>query len=138
MHSIFRFKGRYFIVALIIFFIEIFIALFAHDRFVRPYAGDFLVVILIYCFLRAFLDIQVIKLAIFTLLFAYLIEVLQYLNLLSKLGLQHSGFAKTVLGSSFEWADLAAYTLGIAFVLYLERRISRKDSQRSMPGAPAG
>ena len=132
MNGILKFKGHYFVLALIIFLIEILIALFAHDRIIRPYAGDFLVVILIYCFLRSFINISVIRLAFSALAFSYMIETLQYFNIVGRLGLQDSGFAKTVIGSSFEWTDLLAYTLGIALVLFVEKAIANKLYKRSM------
>jgi hypothetical protein len=126
MSNTLKFKGHYFILALIIFFIEILIALFVHDRIIRPYAGDFLVVILIYCFVRSFIDTSVIRLAISVLIFSYVVETLQYFNILSRLGLQDSKLAKTIMGSSFEWADLVAYTVGIVLVLYVEKVIAGK------------
>ncbi len=131
MRGVLKFKGRYFVVALIIFFTEILIALFAHDRIIRPYIGDFLVVILIYCFLRSFINMSVIRLAFSALIFSYIVETLQYFNILDRLGLQNSSLARVVMGSSFEWTDLIAYTLGIVFVLYVERVIADKSYKRS-------
>jgi hypothetical protein len=55
-----------------------------------------------------------------SLAFAYLVEFLQYLDLIQKLGLQHSKIANLVLGNLFEWIDLLAYTMGIAIVLLIE------------------
>jgi len=118
----FTFRKRYLFFALSLFIIEVLIALFFHDRFVRPYVGDFLVVILIYCFIRSFFAFSVRATAIATLLLAYLIEFLQYADLLHKLGLQHSALANLVLGNLFQWGDLIAYTLGIVLVLILERK----------------
>lgn len=91
-----------------------------HDNFIRPYVGDFLVVILIYCFLKSFLNIPVIPLALSVLLFSYCVETLQYFQLVNKLGLQHSKLARIVIGTSFEWIDIIAYTLGIAFIIFIE------------------
>ena len=73
-----KFKLKYFILAAILFLIEVLIALFIHDNFIRPFVGDVLVVILIYCFIKSFLNSPVVITAIAVLLFAYLIEVLQY------------------------------------------------------------
>ncbi len=98
------------------------IALFVHDNFIRPYAGDLLVVILIYCFIKAFFTTPVMKTAIAVLLFACLIEILQYFNLADKLGLQHSNVARTIIGSSFDWKDLAAYVAGTLLLLAIERK----------------
>lgn len=117
----FTFRFTYFILALVLFFIEVFIALFIRDRFVRPYMGDFLVVILLYCALRAVIRTSVTKAAIGVLLFAYLVELLQWMKLVPILGLQDNPLATTVLGTSFEWMDMVAYTLGMVTVLCLER-----------------
>lgn len=38
-----------------LFIVETLIALFLRDAFIRPYMGDVLVVILIYCFVRIFI-----------------------------------------------------------------------------------
>ena len=116
------FRKQYFFLTLLLFGIEVIIALFFHDRIIRPYVGDLLVVILMYCFIRTFFKIPVLATAIAVLLFAYLVEFLQYLNLVRLLGLQNSALANLILGNLFEWIDLLAYTLGIAFVLLIEKR----------------
>ena len=38
----------------VLFLIEGAIAIWVHDRFVRPYMGDVLVAVLVYCFVRIF------------------------------------------------------------------------------------
>ena len=116
----FSFNLRYFLFASILFVAEVLIALFVRDKFVRPYFGDYLVVILIYCSIRAFIKVSPIKLAIGVLLFAYSVEVLQYLRILDRLGLSGNELAKTVIGHGFEWWDILAYTLGILTVLILD------------------
>jgi len=116
-----RFQKRYFVFAILLFGIEVLIALFIHDGVIRPYVGDFLVVILIYCFVRSFFTVSVFKTALSVLLFAYLLEFLQYLNLIGRLGLQNSRIANLLLGNLFQWGDLVAYTLGIVVVLVLEK-----------------
>ena len=98
------------------------IAIFAHDQFIRPFVGDVLVVILIYCSIMSFLRTRVIPTAIFVLLFAYTLEILQYFRIVEVLGLQTSRIARIVIGTTFEWTDLLAYTLGIGLVLILEKR----------------
>jgi len=115
------FSFRYFLFAVILFIIELLIALFVRDRFIRPYFGDYLVVILIYCTVRTFVKASPWKIAIGVLLFSYTIEVLQYYNIVDRVGLSHNVIVKTVIGYGFEWWDLLAYTLGIVTVLILER-----------------
>jgi hypothetical protein len=120
------FRKHYFFFAVLIFSIEVLIAMFLHDGIIRPYIGDLLVVMLIYCFVRSFLKLSVVTAAIGTLMFAYLIEFLQYLKLVQILGLQKSKIPNLVLGNFFEWMDMLAYTLGIALVLVVERSRSLK------------
>jgi hypothetical protein len=122
----FRFHKTYFLLAVLLFVIELLIALYLHDRFIRPYVGDFLVVIFLYCFFRSFLKTHYITVALAVLLFSYIIEVTQYFHLIKHLGLQHSRLAHWILGSGFERMDLVAYTLGIIAVVIVERTLERK------------
>lgn len=115
------FNPRFFLLAFVLFVIEVLIALFVHDRFVRPYVGDYLVVILIYCAVRTFIIAPPFKVAIGVLLFSFIIEVLQYIKIVDRLGLAESQFAMTVIGSGFSWLDILAYALGIITVLIIER-----------------
>ncbi len=50
------FRPVYFTLTVILLVVEILIAVYVHDRFIRPYFGDVLVVILVYCFLKTFLN----------------------------------------------------------------------------------
>ena len=114
------FKPGFLVVAFILFVIEVLIALYVRDRIIRPYVGDFLVVIMLYCFARAFIKASPWKIAAAVLIFAYSIETLQYFKIVDRLGLTNIPIAKTVIGYGFEWLDILAYTLGIATVLILE------------------
>src|SRR6478752_5039718 len=108
------FNLKYFFFALILFIIEVLIALFVHDHFVRPYVGDYLVVILIYSAVRTFVNASIWKIAFGVLLFSYTIEVLQFFRIVDRLGLSGNTVAKIVIGYGFEWWDMLAYTLGVA------------------------
>ncbi|MFN7115538.1 MAG: DUF2809 domain-containing protein [Saprospiraceae bacterium] len=116
-----QFKSLYFITFIILLLSEILIALYLHDGIIRPYIGDFLVVILIYCFVRAFFKVSVVAAAIGVLLFLYMIEILQYFKMVKVLGLQDIKLARIIIGTDFSWLDIMAYTLGIAFVLVIEK-----------------
>jgi hypothetical protein len=124
MPNILTLSPRYLRATLFLFLIEVLIALYAHDRIIRPYIGDLLVVILIYCFVKSFLNTPVLPTAICVLIFSYAIEVLQYFDLVSLLGLQDSNIARIVIGTSFAWVDLLAYTAGIIILLFFERKIN--------------
>ena len=121
-----KFHSRYFIFSAIIFVVEVFIAIFIHDGIIRPYVGDFLVVILIYCFIKSFFNFGVLPTAIFVLLFSYTIESLQYFKVVEKLGLKNYKIVRIIMGTSFEWSDILVYTLGIATVLIIEKKINGK------------
>ena len=127
--NIFRFHENSFLIAVIVFIVEVLIALYITDNFVRPYVGDVLVVILIYYFVKAFFRISVWPLAIGTLLFSYLIETLQYFQFVKLIGLGDNQFANIVIGNSFAWEDMIAYTVGIAFVVLIETYIAKPKNQ---------
>ncbi len=122
----FRFHKLYALLTILLFLVEVVIALFIRDRFIRPYVGDVLVVILVYCFVCSFVKIPLWFGAIGVLLFAYTIELLQYFKFVEVIGLQNSHVAKVVLGNSFSWMDIVAYTVGIIIVVLLEQLHSRK------------
>lgn len=118
----FRFDRTYFMLFVILLMIEIIIGVYAHDAYIRPYGGDFLVVVMIYCLIRSFTKYNVNSTAIGTLLFAYAVEVSQRFHLVNLLGLQNSTAACIIMGTSFAWTDMLMYTLGILMVWLIERR----------------
>jgi hypothetical protein len=121
------FNKNYFGFAILTFIIEVLIALYIHDPFVRPYLGDVLVVILMYCFLKSFLKLPVLTVAVAVLIFSFTIEFLQYLNIVATLGLKKSKIARTVIGTSFSWIDLLTYIIGITIVLGVEKYWLKKE-----------
>lgn len=116
-----QWNKNYFFVALIFLLIEVIIAVYVHDAFVRPFLGDMFVVILIYTFLKAFVKIGYLQAALLVFVFAILVEISQHLDLIRILGFQDSGIGKAVLGNSFSWIDILMYSLGILLVLVVER-----------------
>ncbi len=121
-----KFNPTYFAITVLLFITEIVIALFVKDQFIRPYGGDFLVVILIYCFLKSFLNLSVGVAATLVLLFSFFIETTQYFNAIYRLGLQDSAIAKAIMGNSFSWHDLLAYVAGILCVISIEIFVSKQ------------
>lgn len=121
------FNKNYFGFAVLIFCIEVLIALFVKDHFIRPYLGDVLVVMLMYCFFKSFIKLPVLTIAILVLIIAFAIEFLQFLNVVQLLHLEQSKVARTVLGTSFSWIDLGTYCIGIAIVLLIEKFGLKKE-----------
>jgi len=116
-----QFNQRYFLYAVLLFIIEVLIALYVNDSIIRPYGGDFLVVILIYYFVRAFLKRSPLQIALGVLLFAYTVEILQYFKIVNLLGLEGNRLAEIIIGTGFSWWDMLAYTLGVLVVYFLDK-----------------
>lgn len=117
-----RFNLRYFVLFMLLLIVEVLIAKFFNDWFVRAFLGDVLVVILIYTFIMTFFNWQPKKVAIGVLIFAFVVEFAQYFKLNSLLGLENNKMANIILGSTFDWLDLLAYSIGFLVILIVESR----------------
>lgn len=93
-----------------LFAVEVAIALFVHDGFVRPYVGDVLVVLLVHQVVLAVLDLPSRATAAATLAFAYAVEGAQYAGVGDLLD-GHPIF-QTIVGTTFQAGDLVAYAVG--------------------------
>ncbi len=113
-------KKVYFISFLVLLFIEVCIALWIKDDFIRPYLGDFLVVILIYSFLMFISNSTVVQGLLIVLLFSFAVEFFQLINIVKVLQYQPPKIVIIILGSSFSVLDLIAYVIGIIFTGVLE------------------
>jgi len=112
----------YLLAFLAVLAIEICIGLFVRDRFIRPYAGDMLVTVLLCCLCRVVFPRVSPALPVF--LFAALVEGLQALNLVEKLGLQGSVLG-IIMGATFDWKDILCYAFGCAAFAAAERLAER-------------
>lgn len=95
--------------------------MYVHDSIIRPFGGDVLVVVLVYAFIRSFLNADHIKIAIGVLLFSFGVEISQAFHLVKMLGLEHDKIMSVVLGSTFSYYDLLAYVIGFLFCLRLNK-----------------
>jgi hypothetical protein len=127
-----HFSKKHAFTFILVFLVEVYIALFVTDQIIRPLVGDVLVVVLIYSFVRMILDVRnPHRLAVCILLFSYLVELGQYFDLASILGLADSKFATTVIGTSFDWRDLLAYTVGFILILVGGRVLPKRKPRLS-------
>ena len=124
-----RFDRTSFFIALALLAIEVCIALFVRDRFVRPYVGDVLVIILIIFSIRAVWQVRPVPLAIGVLFFAIVVEVAQAFDLLGLLGWSDSAMAKLVMGNTFQWGDLVCYLIGSVASLRIVRAMTPGERQ---------
>lgn len=118
-----RFWPRYAIAFALLLLLETSIALFVHDGFVRPYLGDSLAVVALYCLLLAFLAIPKRGALVGAFVFACCLEVGQALRLVDHLGLADNRVMRVVLGTHYSTLDLVAYAGGVVLVLLLERAL---------------
>ncbi|MCL1917616.1 MAG: DUF2809 domain-containing protein [Peptococcaceae bacterium] len=103
---------RYLFAFIIILAIETSIAIFLKDGFIRNYLGDVLVVVLIYCFIKIFVRNKTVFLPLCVFIFAVMIEIGQYFNLVELLGLSDFAIARIIIGTSFDIMDIVCYLVG--------------------------
>lgn len=118
--SLFKLRIGYAVATLLLLTVEVLIALFVHDRFVRPYLGDAIVVILVYTFVRIFFPVRWRFLPLLVFLFACCVEISQAFHLVYLLGLGDSAFFRTLMGTSFAWGDFPCYAAGCAVLAIYE------------------
>ena len=121
----------YLITTIFLLTIEVLIALYVNDHFIRPYLGDMLVVIVIYTFVRIFVPERwpLLTLAIF--IFAIFVEILQWFHIVDVLGISYSRFFSVLFGGVFDWKDILCYGLGCALVGLYEYMIRRKQKMHA-------
>lgn len=107
----------YAVITVILLAIEVLIALFVHDDFVRPYVGDVLVVMVIYTFIRIFIPERIRLLPGYILCFAVLVEVLQYFRIVEVLGLSDNRFFSVLIGSVYDIKDIICYAVGCVLII---------------------
>lgn len=115
-------------IAATVFFllIEVMIALFVHDKWIRPYVGDILVVIVIYTFIRVWIPRGWNLFPLYVFLFAVLVEVLQFFRIVEILGLSDNRFFAVLIGGTFDWMDIICYGVGCGVLVVYERVIIRR------------
>lgn len=118
---------KYLIATTVLIAIEVIIAIFVHDSFIRPYVGDMLVVVVVYTFIRIFIPkkFRLLPLAVFV--FASFVEVLQLLRLTEVLGVADNRFLSILLGLTFDIKDIACYAVGCILLGVYELIIYKKN-----------
>lgn len=102
----------YAVMFIVIFLIEVIIALFIKDKFIRPYVGDLLVTVLLCALIRIFIPSKISALPIFVFLFSLLVEFAQYVDIVELLGFESSKVLSVLVGRSFSVIDIVCYALG--------------------------
>ncbi|MFV0343902.1 MAG: DUF2809 domain-containing protein [Anaerocolumna sp.] len=102
----------YAVAFLIFLIIEVIIALYIHDTFVRPYIGDVLVAVVLYSAFRIFKPEGVRFLVAYIFLFAALVECLQFFDLIHHLKVENNTFLRVLIGAVFDLKDILCYGIG--------------------------
>ena len=131
MTNLQRLRVTYAAAALVLFAVEVLIALYVRDAFIRPYGGDVLVTWLICCALRTVWPQRYrLPIAGGVLVFAVLVEVGQYFGLVYLLGLGHIAFFRILIGTGFSWWDMVCYAVGCGMFVGADLLIVRSADGR--------
>lgn len=105
---------------------EIFIGIYVNDSIIRPYIGDFLVVILMYTFIRGIVQKHIRFLPIYLFVFAVAVEVAQYFRIVYLLNMQDNKVISTIIGNSFDIKDILCYLIATVILFMWEKIEKRK------------
>ena len=117
-----KFNPNYFISFMLLLIIELFIT--QTTGFLRHTFGDFLATIGMYCFIKSFYNIAPFKLGIGVLLFSFMIEFLQAASFLKFIQLDNNTTANILLGNTFSYNDLIAYTIGVLCIIIIDKKLT--------------
>lgn len=123
-----KINKKYIFAFLFLLIIEILIALFVHDKIIRPYIGDVLVVILLYCLIRSFFK-KIRFLPFYLFLFGVVVEFAQYYKIVYLLNLQHNKILSIIIGSSFDIKDILCYLAAMIILIIWEKIENSKFSK---------
>ncbi len=110
-------RTTYLLLTILLLAIEVIIALFVHDRFIRPYVGDVLVMMVMYTFVRIFVPERIKVLPVYLFGFAASVEIAQYFRIVELLGLEENRFFSVLIGSVFDIKDIICYAVGTILIV---------------------
>ncbi len=115
----------YAILFVLFFGVELCIALFIKDRFIRPYVGDILVIPLICSLFRIVAPQKPRFLGLYTVLLGVIAEILQLLRLDELLRVEGTAIG-IILGSTFDIKDIVCYIIGGALFFVADEVLVKK------------
>jgi len=127
-------RARYALATVMVFAIEVAIALKVSDPVIRPFVGDALVVVLLYGAAQTLAPRAPRRVALEVMLFAFAIECLQAVDYAAWLGADRHRWLSVLLGRTFSWGDFLAYAAGAALASLDPLARGGQPSQRG-PGA---
>jgi hypothetical protein len=125
---VFRFNARALFIAALLFAVEVGIAtILRHIGWVRGFLGDMIAIALVYYTLKSIVRATYRWLASAALLVGYALEACQYLARENHLVLQNR-VLRILFGSTPDWWDMLAYTLGFLAVLGIEAHSKGRET----------
>lgn len=115
---------KYMLAFVSLLIIEIIIAVFVNDTFIRPYVGDMLVVILMYTLIRGIVKKPIRGLPIYLFIFASAVEMAQYYSVMEKLDLPDNKIMSIIIGNTFDIKDILCYLFAVVILILWEKRTS--------------
>lgn len=122
-------RAKYLLCFILLLVVEICIALFVRDRFIRPYVGDVLVTVLLCCLMRCVFPDKPRLLPLYVFLFSIAVELSQLLHLADRLGIK-SGVLRSIIGATFDWMDILCYFIGCA-LFYAIEMLTRNHAEKT-------
>lgn len=113
------YKTSFLLLSLCLFVIEVSIALYATNTFIRNFFGDFLVVILIYSAVKSLFHIKPMHLAIAVFIFATILELMQLIHIVDILKIDNK-ILRIAIGNSFSVYDLLMYLMGCVTIFIVD------------------
>ncbi|MBP3327534.1 MAG: DUF2809 domain-containing protein [Clostridia bacterium] len=113
-----------------VFVLEVLIALFVNDSFIRPFGGDILVTVLLCLFVRAFFPVKTKLLPVYVFLFAVAVEICQYFDVVKLLGFENNVLISTIVGRSYSFIDIICYGVGCVAFFIIEQIFIKKMRYR--------
>jgi hypothetical protein len=110
----------YFAAFLALLLVEILIGRFA-SGWIRSYAGDVLVLPLLFCLIRIFTNCLPRTLPLWLFALGCFTELLQLLRFSEILGFAEGSLPAVILGTRADWADILCYALGTLLVILVLR-----------------
>lgn len=127
MNKIFKSQYIHRILAGVFFAICVLIVLWSRELWeLRGFIWDVIIVMLLYSTILSFCHIRRLQLTIGIVLFAYCIELLQYLHFGTLMGWESNPVARLIFGSVFDPVDLIAYMLGWVLIYIIDMQFIKK------------
>mgnify|MGYP004444006655 CR=1 FL=1 len=114
----------YLILFSIILTSECLIAIFLKQGFIRENVGDILVVPCIYTLLRILFTQKIKYLALYVLMFAVIVEMLQLMNITTMLS-NNNRILSIAFGGTFDIKDIICYIIGFVSIIVVSKGMKK-------------